>query len=209
MWDNQGYPSNGRAALLTPPARHQEVTLMRPEDTSVRLCECGCGQPTKIAKLTDRRRGTVKGQPNRFLKGHHIAVYNRVAKKLPGPGYLVQDCGYTTPCWVWQRFINPGGYGMLKIDGRTKVAHRDSYERLVGPIPEGLELDHLCRVRACVNPDHLEPVTGRVNILRGEGQGAKHARKTHCVHGHPLSGDNIWVSPQGWRRCLTCKRRWS
>src|SRR6266576_3456485 len=86
-------------------------------------------------------------------------------------------------CWPWQ--ANRGrGYGNVWIAGRMYRAHRVAYELLIGPIPEGLTLDHLCRNRGCVNPAHLEPVTSRENTLRGEGISANNARKTHCKHGH-------------------------
>lgn len=80
---------------------------------------------------------------------------------------LVEDRGYTTPCWVWQRSIHQEGYGLVAVKGRTQLAHRVVYERAKGAIPKRLQLDHLCRVRACVNPGHLEPVTGVVNTRRG------------------------------------------
>jgi hypothetical protein len=81
--------------------------------------------------------------------------------------YAVEDRGHPTPCWIWQRAINGAGYGAKWFAGKVCRAHRVYYERLVGPIPAGLELDHLCRVRACVNPAHLEPVPGRENTRRG------------------------------------------
>lgn len=117
-------------------------------------------------------------------------------------------------CWEWTGCITKGergGYGRISIGNRKlALAHRVAYELYVGPIPEGLTLDHLCRVRHCVNPTHLEPVTQRENCLRGESRAARHARQTHCVHGHPLSGDNLYTYPNGRRKraCLTCIRRW-
>ena len=109
-------------------------------------------------------------------------------------------------CWLWDAFCNPQGYGRFGVAGRTEMAHRVSYEFLVGPIPEGLDLDHLCRVRNCVNPDHLEPVTHAENILRGDG-GLHNKIKTHCLNGHPYSGENLYVPPSGvGRLCRTCRR---
>jgi len=102
-------------------------------------------------------------------------------------------------------------YGRITVweDGRRRYvrAHRYSYEAFVGPIPEGLTLDHLCRVRNCVNPEHLEPVSLKENLLRGDSSPAHNARKTHCMRGHALSGDNLYINPgTGYRACRTCLR---
>ena len=112
-------------------------------------------------------------------------------------------------CWLWVAKQNGHGYGSLRVGsiagrGNNAVAHRIAYELLVGPIPEGLTLDHLCRVRNCVNPEHLEAVTHRVNILRGSGASARNAAKTHCKHGHPLVPENIYRNPNGYRVCAKC-----
>jgi hypothetical protein len=114
---------------------------------------------------------------------------------------VVEDCGYETPCWVWQLRVDRDGYG--RTDGR--LAHRVSYETHRGPIPEGLTIDHLCRIRACVNPGHLEAVTMAENVRRGESFAALNARKTHCPQGHPLSGPNLMVERNGARRCRACR----
>ena len=110
-------------------------------------------------------------------------------------------------CWTWTAGTSEG-YGQFGLSRRSGSirAHRFAYELLIGPVPDGLELDHLCRNRLCVNPAHLEPVSRRENILRGESPTAQHARQTHCKNGHPLSGDNLYLHPKGSRVCLTCKR---
>jgi len=107
-------------------------------------------------------------------------------------------------CWLWTGGGNGKGYGI--VHGRSsRVAHRFSYEMLVGPVPEGLQLDHLCRQRCCVNPAHLEPVTSRENTLRGVGPSAKAARVTACPFGHPYDAENV-ITSDGDRRCRTCRR---
>lgn len=108
-------------------------------------------------------------------------------------------------CWNWTGTKSPKGYALTQVDGVSKRAHRVIYELTNGPVPTGLQLDHLCRNRGCVNPDHLEPVTGKVNVLRGVGVTAQNAKKTHCHRGHPLSGDNIYPRSNGGRECWECK----
>jgi hypothetical protein len=109
----------------------------------------------------------------------------------------------TKGCWLWTASTRNGGYGQFWIPPRVQVAHRVAYEWLVGPIPDGTELDHLCRTPACVNPDHLEPVPHRINILRGEGPSAKHAVKTRCPAGHIYDEKNTYEW-RGMRRCRLC-----
>lgn len=101
-----------------------------------------------------------------------------------------------------------GGYGQFWANGKNRRAHRVAFELLVGPIPEGQTLDHLCRVRACVNPAHLEPVPVRENLLRGVGVCASNVRKDTCKHGHPFTPDNTYrFGPeQRWRSCRTCRQ---
>lgn len=106
-----------------------------------------------------------------------------------------------TPCLVWTR-AKSKGYGHFGKDGRDYYAHRVMYEHKHGQVPEGKELDHLCRVRACVNPEHLEPVTRAVNTMRG----ARRTDVTMCPQGHPYQGDNLYLKPNGKRECRTCKR---
>lgn len=114
-------------------------------------------------------------------------------------------------CIEWTGGLNGVGYGQfyagresLTQTGKT-YAHRWAYEHFVGPIPEGMFIDHLCRNRKCVNTDHLEPVTPRENVLRGVAPASLHAKKTHCPAGHPYSGDNVRVT-NGSRFCRACSR---
>lgn len=145
---------------------------------------------------------------------------------LPDPALaerLARRADKTDTCWTWTGETNGRGYGTLKVNGRRTLAHRASYEAHVGPIPEGLVLDHTCHDRnctaggacphrSCINPAHLEPVTNTVNILRGVGVGAVNAQKTHCVRGHEFTPENILRQPPNWpdgpdrRGCRTCRR---
>lgn len=109
-------------------------------------------------------------------------------------------------CWLWRGTIHRTGYGIVKLDRRMQTAHRVIYERLIGTVDESLHLDHLCRVRNCVNPAHLEPVTCRENIMRGEGLAARNARATHCIRGHAFSEENTLIHSGGKRRCRECER---
>lgn len=111
-----------------------------------------------------------------------------------------------TGCLVWQWSTCALGYGRMAVGRIRKQSHRVAYELARGPIPEGRVLDHLCRNKACCNPDHLEAVTQKVNVLRGESFAARNAQKTHCLRGHPLSGDNLDRDALGGRLCRTCIR---
>ena len=111
-------------------------------------------------------------------------------------------------CWLWTASTRRG-YGHFWWNGRLCLAHRVSWTLLRGEIPEGLTLDHLCRVHGCVNPDHLEPVTQKVNTLRGDTFPRRNSEKTHCAHGHRFTLENTrWTRVHGCtaRVCRTCKR---
>lgn len=108
-------------------------------------------------------------------------------------------------CWLWQGTIkNDSGYGVIGIDYKKYYVHRLVYEALVGPIPDGMHIDHICRIRHCVNPDHLEPVTLAENVLRGYSAGARAKRENVCVRGHQLTEDTVWVTKTGARKCKQC-----
>lgn len=116
------------------------------------------------------------------------------------------------PCWLWIAQLDAFGYGRLfHSPNRSTLAHVISWEIVNGSVPNGLELDHLCRVRHCINPVHLEAVTQLVNCMRGNGRMARQARATHCVHGHPFDEVNTeyYIDPQNFRVhriCLTCRQ---
>ncbi len=134
-----------------------------------------------------------------------------------GPdGFHSQSGANLGPCWLWTGGITGSGYGAFAYGPRrprgqrtARTAHRYAYETAKGSIAEGLHLDHLCRVTTCVNPNHLEPVLPQINLERGLPSPSRINRaKTHCVHGHPLSGDNLWVYKKtGERHCRACMRR--
>lgn len=121
------------------------------------------------------------------------------------------EIGPPEQCWEWKANLDVKGYGQFMVyrRGRAVVkyarAHRFSYEHFVGPIPDGLQLDHLCRNPRCVNPGHLEPVTEAENRRRGKN-GVLKVRRTHCKHGHALTPDNVYVKSDGFgtRQCRIC-----
>lgn len=115
------------------------------------------------------------------------------------------------PCWEWQASLN-GGYASISYKHLSYYAHRFIYELLIEPIDRKLQCDHLCRVKHCVNPAHIEPVTPQVNTLRGESCQAKNAKKTHCIHGHEFTPENTYVyytrdGKFNKRSCRTCLRK--
>ena len=128
-------------------------------------CHCGCGEKTKIITENDRSQGLVKGEPRQYINTHQ--------RRLSHLEYIEEDRGWKTPCWIWQRGSSQsrrgGRYGVARRPGEeTPInAHILIWERFRGPVPEGCELDHLCRVTMCVNPDHLEPVPHDENVRRG------------------------------------------
>lgn len=114
-------------------------------------------------------------------------------------------------CWVWTAASAGDGYGKYSVNanGKSKypLAHRYAYESLVGPIPDGMVLDHLCCNRKCVNPDHLQVVTQKVNNIRSASPTSINARKTRCANGHEYTEENTRHSSNG-RACRTCHRAW-
>lgn len=161
------------------------------------FCQCGCGGLAPISPQSNTRLGYVKGGPMRFILGHHSKVNWT-------PELFWSNVDKTDTCWLWTGQLDISGYGVDYCNGELRKAHRVAYELLVGPIPDGKILDHVkdrgCRHRSCCNPGHLEPVTNRENILRGDSQAANNARKTQCKRGHELDG----LNNRGQRFCKVC-----
>jgi hypothetical protein len=145
-------------------------------------------------------------------------IVPRQARNLPTVGGVGGVGGYgkfwdrvdfrgPNGCWLIPT-IRKDGYCYVKYMGRNVTAHRAAWEDVVGPIPAGMELDHKCRVRNCVNPAHLEPMTHYENIMKGNTVAAMRVAQTHCIHGHPLFGENLYLDPNGYRFCRTCRKRW-
>ncbi len=125
------------------------------------------------------------------------------AGALPAPDTLAAGRGR---CWTWMGAKSSFGHGVFNFGDRVGRAHRFSYGLRFGEIPPGRELDHLCRNPSCVNPAHLEPVTHRVNMLRGTNVASRNAAATHCPKGHPYTPENTGPTSGGGRRCRTCHR---
>lgn len=149
------------------------------------------GDPTAVLKVGRPRTNPVE----------------RFWSKVDKAGPLPRWAPFLGPCWVWTDALDRDGYGNFGVDGAHLRPHRFAYELLVGPIPDGLVLDHLCRVRRCVNPTHLEPVTPAQNTFRGRALPVINARKTHCVNGHPFDDENTIITASGKRRCRACTRK--
>lgn len=133
--------------------------------------------------------------PALMTKAEHIA-------RLRG-GTRIDPSG----CWYGPRAPRADGYTPMRVEGNWTYAHRLSYEIANGPIPEGLDLDHLCRNPRCINPDHLEPVTRRENLLRGDTVVAANALRDECIHGHLFTPENTYVDGRGRRTCRACHAR--
>lgn len=170
---------------------------------SGKTCACGCGRPCYTYTYTDTRYGAVKGQTSPFAYRHSQTQEQRFWK------HVKRDA--KTGCWLWTGSKTPDGYAHFMVftsDGKKRIdrAHQFAYRTFKGPIPPGLELDHKCSVRSCVNPDHLEAVDHLENCRRG-----KHVRKTKCNYGHERTpGNTIYFTGRNGnvhRRCLICNRR--
>ncbi|MEU5477448.1 HNH endonuclease [Streptomyces mirabilis] len=160
------------------------------------MASVACAEPN--CQRTAVHRGFCDADYARLRRSGQLPLITPVdrlfAKIGEGPG----------GCWVWLGGRAGTGYGQFRWQGRDWPAHRVVYEFFIAEIPDGLDLDHLCRVRHCVNPWHMDPVTRRVNIIRGDAPKLKRA-KTHCPRGHPYSDVNTYVY-RGRRSCRACRR---
>lgn len=150
------------------------------------------------------RRDWCKKHHKRWLRyGNPLTV--KLDRDLTREQRFWQKVNKTDGCWLWTGGLNRKGYGNFK-HGTLSAAHRYSYRLLVGEIPDGLQLDHLCRTPSCVNPAHLEPVDSRTNIFRGDTEARRNAEKTECKWGHPFTEANTIRTPEGHRHCRECAR---
>lgn len=172
----------------------------------------------KSKTLTDRPCG-IEGCDAAGTAGHgwcekHYRRYQRhgnplATSRIVGDNlarfWSYVDKNGSDGCWNWRGATSPDGYGILLVARETVYMPRYSWELANGPMPSGLEPDHLCRNHACVNPNHLEPVTHKENVLRGGSPAAINARKTHCIRGHEYTTENTYIIPStGGRSCREC-----
>lgn len=168
--------------------------VSRTRDLWFRNGERPGAHPASHSTDSDTVRQTARRTPQQRHKGDLAARLEQYSVPEPNTG-----------CLLWAGGLIPAGYGMIKVAGRGQMAHRVSYELNVGPIPEGLVLDHLCRVRSCIEPRHLEPVTNAENLRRGTpNRSLANSMKTRCLRGHDLEGANLYRSPDGHRHCRVC-----
>src|SRR3990167_2904521 len=137
-------------------------------------------------------------------QGHPAPAEERFFAKVDMDGPVPSSCPDLGPCWLWLA-SKDRGYGQFWNGLKHQVAYKYSYELVNGPVPKGLELDHLCRVHECVNPKHLEPVPHRVNLLRGESFAAIGIKKTHCLRGHEYTAENTYLHITRTKRRRRCR----
>lgn len=165
---------------------------------ATRTCaECaGLYKPLRRGLCSPCYLRKARREPGVFVRQHQTAVALLEDRSMPEPN---------SGCTLFIGRLSSDGYGQLYAEGSDHLAHRIAYQTYAGRIPDGLQLDHLCRNRACVNPMHLEPVTSRTNTLRGIGPAARNARLTECQRGHAFTPANTYVDPKGRRGCRLCR----
>lgn len=173
--------------------RHGDPRWERP----VKTCSIdGCDRPSCA-------RGWCQRHYLRwYYHGDPLTILTNKGKSKEERFWMKVDRRSDDQCWEWQASLNQSGYGWASVDGRSILAHRLAYELVNGPIPYGLDIDHLCFNRRCVNPAHLEAVTHEENVRRYWEANPK----THCIHGHALTEDNLYYDKRGYGSCITCRR---
>lgn len=169
-------------------------------------CACGCGGTPSVYTQRHLRDGVEPGDFHRFVAGH---ASRRVGDpRNAGPDYVEEDRGHTTPCWIWQRGLSHNGYGLFSSGGR---AHAVLWSRIHGKVPSGKQLDHLCSVAACVNPDHLEAVVPTINVRRSRAtqltqQQVDDIRARAIAIPQVVLADEFGVDPSQISRIVNYKR---
>lgn len=135
---------------------------------------------------------------------HQYRFWTKVDKNS---GIFGEDGKYKTECWIWIARLDKDGYGVFTINGKGYRAHRISYQIEYNKIDNNLTIDHLCRSRNCIRPDHLEQTTSRENIMRGHGLAVINSRKTQCINGHEFNKENTGIDLNGKRYCIICRRK--
>lgn len=176
---------------------------MQPYSIVFRACK-QCGR-SYVYRPTQRQ---IEQDSGWYCSRRCFALWRCLPETVAARFWSYVDKSADNGCWLWTGTLDSSGYGRFAGNKQKHSAHRFSFELANGSITETLTLDHLCRVRACVNPAHLEAVSNRENVLRGQGLTAVNARKTHCPRGHPYSGTNLVVysTPSGRRvrKCRAC-----
>lgn len=166
-------------------------------------CHCGCGGKTAIALYAVTRYGVRKGEHRKFIQGHYF-------KNSAIAEYLIEDRGYETPCWIWQKCTKAKGYGARIYskkdggDGKTYPAHKVYWMMKHGASIPGMDIHHLCRIKACVNPDHLQALAHVEHCIITRKEDDHRGKLTHCKHGHPFDAENTVIRKDGMRRCKPC-----
>lgn len=181
----------------------------------------GCGRPHfgRTWCITHYQRWRKHGDPLivKRMFGWGATTAERFWAKVDKRGPIPEHRPDLGPCWLWTGMLNPNGYGKVTVNYKSLLAHRYAYELVNGPVPIGLQLDHLCHPtscllnsacphRRCANPEHMEPATAAVNTLRSNGPAARNAKKTHCKRGHPFDDKNTYRDSRGYRACKACHR---
>lgn len=167
----------------------------------------GCDKPHASHGFCNlhAKRWVAHGDP---LKVMQIRLDDtaRFWSKVDKDGPLPTWAPFLGPCWLWTTAVDKDGYGKHFVKGKTVTSHRYSYESATGSPLGSAVIDHLCRVRRCIRPDHLEPVTHRENLMRGLTLAAANVAKTHCPQGHEYTPENTYLVLTGGRACRTCMR---